>query len=455
MSSADNTGGRGAIRSRGFASITAADFIVRSAYQMGKTPLLPLYAASLGAGDAFLGFIVSVSTLTGLVFKPLVGVMSDRWGRRGWLILGTAFFAVMPFVYRFVHTPEQLFTLRIIHGMATAIYGPVTLAYVAEQSTRCRAERLAWFGAARNAGYVVGPAAAGLMLLTMDPVTVFTVIGALSSLAFLPVLFLPETLVPAGRSRPPLTRQALRSLARGGRTAAVWLAGGLEAAMFVALYATKAFLPIYALVAGFNIAVVGAFFTVQEVAHMLFNPVGGRIGDRAGYPIAVSMGMATLGLTLPLLTQANSLALLMALAVLMGAAQSLVFPSTLALASNKLGEDNLATGMGLIGTFKNAGKVAGPALAGVLIHSLGYSVAFQLMGFGLLLGAFAVWQRGRMSVNAATQGGPAAVEQPPSLPVRGAVGTPGGPLRRGDASRFLAGEQVQSPGRRSGSRRLG
>jgi hypothetical protein len=49
---------------RSFGYITIADFLVRAAYQMGKTPLLPIFAATLGATDAFLGFIVSVSTLT-------------------------------------------------------------------------------------------------------------------------------------------------------------------------------------------------------------------------------------------------------------------------------------------------------------------------------------------------------------------------------------------------------
>jgi MFS family permease len=75
---------------RSFALVTTADLIARSAYQMGKTPLLPIFAASLGAGDVFLGLIVSVSTLTGMILKPLVGVFSDRWGRRMWLIVGTA-----------------------------------------------------------------------------------------------------------------------------------------------------------------------------------------------------------------------------------------------------------------------------------------------------------------------------------------------------------------------------
>ena len=56
------------------AKITATDAIVRSAYKMGETPLLPLYAASPGAGDAYLGFIVSISTLTGIsVCCPIDG----------------------------------------------------------------------------------------------------------------------------------------------------------------------------------------------------------------------------------------------------------------------------------------------------------------------------------------------------------------------------------------------
>jgi len=55
---------------RNFLYVTFADFIARTAYQMGKTPLLPIFAATLGATDTLLGFIVSVSTLTGMVLKP-------------------------------------------------------------------------------------------------------------------------------------------------------------------------------------------------------------------------------------------------------------------------------------------------------------------------------------------------------------------------------------------------
>jgi hypothetical protein len=59
------------LRSRNFLSITIADLIARTAYQMGKTPLLRIFAASLGASDVILDLIVSVSTFTSMLQKAL------------------------------------------------------------------------------------------------------------------------------------------------------------------------------------------------------------------------------------------------------------------------------------------------------------------------------------------------------------------------------------------------
>ena len=334
-----------------------------------------------------MGFIISVSTLTGMFTKPLIGLLSDRWGRRSWLLIGTAFFVLMPFAYRFVGSPDQLVAVRIVHGMATAIYGPVTLAYVAEMSPAGRAERLAWFSIARNAGYIVGPLAAGWMLLTMDPVSVFTVIGLLSAAAFLPVLSLKESATPQIARPPSLAVQAVRGLLSGGRTPAVWLAGGMESANYVALYAVKAFLPLQALSLGMNAAAVGTFFAVQESFHVVLNPLGGRVGDRFGHRAAVSLGMGIMGVGLATLTFVNSFWVLMTPAVLLGVGQALVFPSTVALVSDHVDRTNLGLGMGLVGTLRNAGKVAGPIAGGFLVAMLDFSATFALTATALVLAA--------------------------------------------------------------------
>lgn len=371
-----------------FIGITSADFIVRSAYQMGKTPLLPIFAIALGATDAFLGFIVAVSTLTGMVLKPPIGMLSDRWGRRWWLIAGTVFFAGMPFLYRFVHTPAELFGIRIIHGLATAIYGPVTLAFVAEGVRDRLAEKLGWFGMARIAGYIVGPAAAGWLLAAgADPATVFTIIGLFSCLAFVPILLLSEPAPGIKAIALPLRQQIVHALKSGTHTPSVWLSGGLEAIVFIALYALKAFLPGYALSMGISVALVGAFFSVQEGVHMVLKPVGGKVGDHLGYFGAICLGMALMGIALPLIPLAHGVLGLMTLAVLIGTAQALVFPSTVALVSTQISALHIGAGMGLIGTLKNAGKVAGPILGGFLIRWLDFSPMFWLMGLLLLLGA--------------------------------------------------------------------
>ncbi len=381
------------IRSRGFMLITGADFVVRSAYQMGKSPLLPIYAAALGAGDVFLGFIVSVSTLTGMVLKPTFGMLSDRSGRRLWLLIGTVFFAGMPFVYTFVTSPEQLFAIRMVHGLATAIYGPVTLAYVAELSRERRAERLGWFSTARGAGYVVGPAAAGWLLHEghMDPVGVFTVIGLLSAAALIPVLMLPETARARQATRVSLRRQVAAALGSGARSGAVWLAGGMEAGIFIAVYAVKAFVPLLALSSGASVLVAGAFLSVQEAVHLVCKPIGGRLSDRIGFVTMAVAGMVVLGAGL-LLLPISAVGVVMILpAVLIGVAQAIVFPSTVALVSARVDQRHLATGMGLVGSMKNAGKVAGPIIAGVMIHWLDYTYTFAVMGSAMLAAAVIVW----------------------------------------------------------------
>ena len=396
-----------------FLRITLADFIVRSAYQMGKTPLLPIFAASLGASDALLGLVVAVSTLTGIVTKPLFGLLSDRMGRRLWLLIGTMIFAGVPFLYGLIETPAQLIAIRLLHGTATAIYGPVTVAYVSERSGRQKAERLGWFGMARSGGYLVGPAVAGWLLLTLEPVAVFTLIGALSMAAFVPVLALGNDVPHAIKAAPP--RGQPRDFRRGGGllaaegvrefvkrhavlvgAPAVWLSGALEAAVFVVTYVIKAFLPVYALTAGYSTVEIGLFFTVQEGALVLLKPLGGRLGDRLGHLRAVSLGMICLALCLPFLPTASGTIGLLAVAAAMGAAQALIFPATVALIAEQVPSGKVGAGMGLAGSLRNSGKVAGPLLGGLLISISGYGGLFWLLAGALFLGALALFIRIRV-----------------------------------------------------------
>ena len=371
-----------------FIHVASADFITRSAYQMGKTPVLPIFAAALGASGPFLGFIVSVSTLTGFVLKPLIGILSDHFGRRVCLIVGTLFFVGTPFLYRFIQSPEGLFGIRVVHGLATAITGPVALAFVAEGEQKRVGEKLGWFGLARHSAYIVGPALGGWLMLVADPVNIFTIIGISSSLAFFFILF-PSSPSKKRIAVPPtpIRHRILHGLRTGAGVASIWLAGGLEATVFIALYGLRVFLPVYAIAGGVSVALVGAFFAIQETVHVALRPAGGRLGDRVGYLRAISFGLALMGLMLPLIGATTRSLNLMILAPLLGVAQALIFPSTVALVSTRIDRGHLGAGMGLIGMLRNAGKIIGPILGGVLVHWFDFSQMVRFMGFFSLLGA--------------------------------------------------------------------
>ena len=379
-------------RSKPFLLLMLADFLARSAYQMGKTPLLPIFAAALGASGAFLGLIVTVSTVTGLVLKPLFGILSDRWGRRVWLLIGAGFFASVPFLYRFIHTPEQLLAIRLVHGLATAIYGPCNPRLhrraIPRRAGR-RRHRLVSDGSQRR--LYRGSGAGGLAA------SVAGCGGGLQHHRPDQLRRLPADSKLAGdASERDAQAQTDFSayqecLTRRGQTPAVWLTGGLEAVTFIALYTLKAFLPIYALEAGVSVALVGLFFSLNELVHVLGKPLCGRLGDRWGYLPAISLGMLILAAALPLARVLDQGLLFLLPAALMGLAQALIFPAAVALVSDRISPEHLGAGMGLIGMLQNFGKVAGPVLGGLAISALGYGGALLSLSAMLAIGTVVIW----------------------------------------------------------------
>ncbi len=359
--------------------LTITDGIVRTAYQIGKTPVLPLYAAMLGASDLMIGYVVAVSTATGLFLKPIVGALSDRTTRRIWLLAGLAVFAVAPFLYRFVETPQHLYLLRLLHGTATAIFGPVSLAYIAELGADRRAERLGIFGMARTAGYLIAPLVGAALLKHMPPEQVFTIIGALSLLAMLPALSLPAQ--PATRRDRPRLRDLVRAILT---TRSFQLLAALEGVVYVATYALKAFLPVYALQAmRLDVLLIGLFFTLQEATHLVVRPLGGRLADRIGPLRTIRLGLGLMVAGFALLALAEDGVVFALVACVLGAGLGLVLPATLSLMAAEIAPDRLGAGMGALGALRNLSKIAGPVLAGAALTVLPYPLLFALAA-GLL-----------------------------------------------------------------------
>ncbi|MEX0277503.1 MAG: MFS transporter [Ruegeria sp.] len=363
-----------------------ADFIVRTSYQIGKAPVLPVFAHGLGASPLLLGAIVSVSTATGFFLKPLFGLLSDYRGRWIWLMIGTTLFTLVPALYLFVKTPSDLFALRILHGLATAVYGPVTLAYVASWRRNKAAEAFGWFGLARTLSYVLGPLIGGAALTFAAPEAIYAATCFLSALAFLPTLYVRYSDHVAKPSTWSLT-EAIRMVLT---CRPLFVLAVIEGTTYIAIYAVKAFLPVMALIAGYQPIEIGTFLALQEATNAILRPPMGRLADRTRPGLPLLLGLATLAAGLLVLSVGGPTpSIMLAVAVLIGAGQGAFGPATLSLVSIATPPQHLGLAFGSIGAIRNAGKIAGPIIAGALVSTLSYQAAFaSIASIPLLL---ALW----------------------------------------------------------------
>jgi DHA1 family tetracycline resistance protein-like MFS transporter len=121
-------------------------------------PLLPFYALTFGASPLSIGLLFASFSLAQLAAAPILGELSDRWGRRPVLIL-SLFGTVVSFVMLAVATSlSMLFAARIVDGLSG---GNITTAraYIADITTdENRAKAYGMLGAAFGLGFIVGPA---------------------------------------------------------------------------------------------------------------------------------------------------------------------------------------------------------------------------------------------------------------------------------------------------------
>jgi MFS family permease len=378
-----------------FLRLLAMDLVARTGYQMGKSPLLPLFAAALGAGSEMTGIVVAISTTTGLITTPLIGTLSDRYGRRRLLLFGTAMFAFVPFIYLFVHTPAQLLLVRVIHGFATATYGPVVAALVADLFPRRRAEHMGWYRSARTASYLLGPLLGGLVLFYADFHLAWVSVAALGLLAFLPAMTLPQARQPASDAQERSgTREFIRQhLLQAFRNPVLLALGAVEAALYLGLRANKAFLPLYAVSVGINPAQVGVIFGVQVAATLLAQPLGGYLAERLGRKPVIFVGLLLVGGGLPLMVMVRNFPVLALLGVALGLGEAAVMPAVITLGTELSAEGNYGSTLGMLDAMDNVGKALGPIVAGLLLGVFDYATSFVVIA-GMLVAVAVVFYVG-------------------------------------------------------------
>lgn len=390
----------------------AVGMFARLSYAMARTPVLALFAVALGAAPETIGLIVGISTVTGIIFKLPSGALSDLVGRRVLLIASLGVFAFVPFAYLLVSDTWGLLAVRFVHGFATAIYGPVAMAAVADIAGARKAELMSSFSSLTIVGTLCGAPLGGFLLWWLpdgsaatlaDFHAIYAVVGGFGLLALALAVTRLGALAPG--DMPPEARRSLRAIARrfaeGVREIAsdyrVIMTSSMEGLQNMTLGALEAFLPVYAVaVVELNAFQAGALWAVQIMTTLAAKPLMGRIADRAGRKPLIVAGMALCAGTFVTIPTAGAFAPLIALALAFGLGEALVTSSTAAMVADMCEGRHYGAAMGVFGTYFDIGHAAGPIAAGLLLAAFSgnYFAAFLplavVLAAGTALFAFTV-----------------------------------------------------------------
>jgi DHA1 family tetracycline resistance protein-like MFS transporter len=159
-------------------------------------PILPLYAQTelFKASPFWIGQLISIFSWMQFVFTPLIGTLSDKYGRRPilfWSLVGSA-------IGYFVVGAGTTFTVIFIGRMISGITGgsiSAAQAYIADVTTKeNRARGMGLFGAAFGLGFILGPAMAGVLSKYGIAVPFYFAAGLSVANAVAVYFFLPESL---------------------------------------------------------------------------------------------------------------------------------------------------------------------------------------------------------------------------------------------------------------------
>ena len=366
-----------------YAKICGAGFFLYFSYALSRSPIIPLYAESLGASSQMVGLAVAASTITGIFLKIPSGILSDILGRRIILIVGALFFAFTPFFYPIVSSVILLIVIRLLHGNATAIFGPTVSATISDLADKKnRGIQLGFFSSIQGVGQTLGALLGGFLISYKGFGFSFLASGFIGFIGLLFVFFVHKR--DEEREERNLFKKFMQGIKEIASNKNIVVTSLTIASQMFVVGAYNAFLPLYAkdivMVEAWQI---GLIFGIQTTTTLLARPLMGRFSDKTGRKPIIFTALIINAILISLLPLLKSFELLLMFGVLWGLGTSIISSVASAFITDLAKRENFGAAHGTYGTIFDIGEALGPITAGFILSFLPYSWMFFLVGVQL------------------------------------------------------------------------
>lgn len=390
-------------------------------------PLLPFLLASFTSNGRTLGLLAGSYAIAQFAFTPLIGALSDRYGRKPVIavcvagsVLGLGLFAItlsinwqaIPWAAGGLIPLALLFCGRLIDGVSggTAATAGAVLADISTPENRAKAFGL--IGVAFGLGFILGPAFGGVLAGFSVTLPVWVATGFALVNLLLVVVLLPETHPQEARRAMPRKRD-LNPFTALKRVFTNPQVRRLCAAFFLFFMAFNGFTAVLVLYfkQAFNWGpglATTAFLVVGVVATVV---QGGLIGPLVARFSEWRLTLAGLGfviigcLLIPMANSSNAAGVVFSAVAILALGTGLVTPCLRALVSRRLGDSGQGAALGSLQGLQSLGSFIGPPVAGFSYDMLGQRSPFWL-GIALLVGVAALVAGGLPSSGQNTQNSP-------------------------------------------------
>lgn len=351
-------------------------------------PLLPYYAEEFGASPLDVTLLIASFSAMQFIAVPIWGRISDRLGRRPFIIAGLFASAVSYLIFGLATSLVLLFVSRIAAGAAGGTIS-VAQAYVADSTgPEDRATGMGMLGAASGLGVLIGPAIGGYFSGFGYAVPGFIAAGLCAVNGVAALFFLPESPREhgtAGSGRSPAEAQA-SSLRRWFETLTSFPFGLLLGVYFLAIMAFTAMTSVLALFAerahGMDALDMGIVFSTAGATTVVVRGlIVGRLARAFGERRIVQAGTFVLALCLLGIPLVPSKAVMFAVVPFWALATGLTFPSLASLVSRETDAESQGAVLGGQQVVGGIGRVLGPVWAGAVFEVLGIRVPFFIGAF--------------------------------------------------------------------------
>jgi DHA1 family tetracycline resistance protein-like MFS transporter len=339
-------------------------------------PVLPFYVegTKFNASPSTVGLLFASYSIMQLIFTPILGRLSDRYGRRPILLISLIGTGLGFLILGFATTLWMLFAGRIIDGISGGNISTAQ-AYIADITTpENRAKGMGLIGAAFGMGFIFGPAIGGILSRWGNHVPFMFAAGLAFSNALLLYFTLPETVTPDHPARASAATGRWMQLAQAlkqSRLAFILLIYFLFVTAFSIMTTTFGLFTMFRF--GYDAHDTGWLFVfVGLIGAVIQGGLIGRLVKTFGeVPLVVTGALLFSGslFAIPFTGPQTGLLALLAVGATFSIGNSLSTPALTGLASKSVGRGEQGGVLGITQSVAALSRTIGPLIASYLIYS--------------------------------------------------------------------------------------